>query len=334
MIAMLVAAAILQLLPINGADGAQRTDLSRIGPLRPIVASAFLVNALQPEAVAASVTVQPNKIDLGETATLTLAIEGNAALRVEMPAEAEKLLTAKSALMWQIRPLGPARTVGQDAGRERWEQSFRLSPFYHGDRVTIAFNSVLVNGQPVTFDAQIVRVRKTIDDASPEKAVPVTGIEELPSIPPTPPDASGWPFVAGLVFVFAAAIAFVLMRKKRNVFPPVPPNTWAERELDRLERDRAMDRTDSRIAVDRLAAILREYVERRFAVPAPRFTTAELHAAALAAEWPAERSNPLRDLLEVCDRAKFAGESPDDSALIAVARVWIAAAKPLDTFST
>jgi len=273
--------------------------------------------------------VQPDKIDLGETATLTLALEGLAPLRVEMPAELDKLLTAKSALMWQIKPLGPARTAPQDAGRERWEQSFRMSPFFHGERVSLAFNSVLVNGQPLTFEAQTIRVRRTIEEANAEKAVPVTGIETLPAIPPTPPDASGWPFVAGLAFAFAAVVVFALLRKKKAASPALPPNEWAVRELDRLERDHALERVDSRLATDRLAALLREYVERRFAVAAPRLTTAELHAAAVASEWPADRANPLRDLLAVCDRAKFAGEPPDAAGLLALlgaARAWILAA--------
>ncbi|MFO0805764.1 MAG: DUF4381 family protein [Gemmataceae bacterium] len=285
----------------------------------------------QPEGVAATVSVQPEKIDLGETATLTLALEGAVPLRVEMPAEAEKLLSPKSALMWQIKPLGPARIIALEGGRERWEQSFRMSPFFHGDRVLLAFNSLPVNGQPLTFEAQGIRVRKTIDVANAEKAVPVTGIETLPAIPPAPPDASGWPFVAGLAVVFAAAIAFVLLRRKKAAAPAIPPNEWAERELNRLERDHAMERVDDRLATDRLAAILREFVERRFSVAAPRLTTAELHGAALAAEWPADRANPLRDLLEVCDRAKFAGESPNNAGvlvLIGAARAWIDSGRP------
>jgi hypothetical protein len=281
----------------------------------------------QPDRVVPSVSVQPNRIDLAETTTLTLALEGPAPLRVEAPAQAEKWLATRSALMWQIQPLGPPAVQKLDDGRERWEQSFRLSPFFHGDRVAITFAPIQVNGQDVQFDTQTLRVRKTIEDAKPENAVPITGIEPLPEIPPKPLDASGWPFLAVLATVFALVVCIVLVRRRLAKTPPIPPTDWADRELARLE----VERIDTGLATERLAAIMREFVERRFDVSATRLTTAELLAACEAAEWPAERLAPLRDSLERCDRAKFAGDPPDAAglqALIGSARAWVAAARP------
>jgi hypothetical protein len=284
---------------------------------------------LQPAPVVPSISVQPDKIDLGETTTVTLAVEGPAPLRIELPNEAEKLLSPKSALMWQIKPIGPPKRTPQDGGRERWEQAYRLSPFFHGDRVLLAFNSIIVNGESIAFVGQQVRVRRTIEEPKAENAVPVTGIETLPPLPPKPVNASGWPFIAGLVGIFAVVLVVVLIRKKRTAPPPLPLNVWAERELDRLEREQAMERIDSRAATDRLAAILREYVERRFGLPATRLTTSELLAT--TAEWPADRTIPLRDVLELCDQSKFAGTAPDPAgllALIGAGRAWIVGCRP------
>jgi len=281
--------------------------------------------------VASTVSVQPDRIDLGETATLSLAVEGPRPLRVEMPTDAQKLLTTKSALMWQIKPLGTPRTSLQDGGRERWEQTFRLSPFFHGDRVSVAFNSLNVNGAPLTFEAQSIRVRKTLDEAAADKAVPVTGIEAVATAPPPPADASGWPFLAALAGIFAAVVVAAIVRKRRAKPPPIPPLKWATGELDRLERDVALERTHPRTGTDRLAGILREFTERRFGIPATRLTTSELRAACDAAEWPSARAESLRDLLEPCDRAKFAGETPDANTaltLILAARAWLAGIEP------
>jgi len=299
--------------------------------MSPLLALALVATGFQPGRVVPSVSVQPDKIDLGQTTKLTLALEGPAPLRIDLPAEAEKLLAPQSAAIWLIRPLGPPKVETLDDGRERWEQSFRLSPFFHGERVMLAFAPLRVNGQEFQFDAQTVRVRRTLDDAKAENAIPVTGIEPLPALPPEPSSASGWPMLAVLGGVFALAVAVVLVRRSRAVSPPVPPVEWAERELNRLERDHALERIDARAAADRLAAILREFVERRFDLPATRLTTGELRAACESAEWPADRSEPVREMLTRCDSAKFAGDLPDPSemlALLASARSWVLAAQP------
>lgn len=295
------------------------------------VSALLVVALLQPDPVIPTVSVQPGKLELGETATLTLAVDGRAPLRIETPNEAEKLLSPKSALMWQIKPLGPPRRIPQDGGRERWEQTFRLSPFYHGDSVLLAFNSITVNGEPVTFEAQHLAIRKTIDQTKAENAVPVTGIEQLPAEPAVPVDPSGWPFIALLGGVFIVVLVIVLVRKSRATPPPIPPHERAERELDRVERDHALERTEARAATDRLAAILREFVERCFGLLATRLTTSELRTACATAEWTADRTTPLCDLLEQCDRAKFAGTTPSAAelhSLITASRAWIAAARP------
>lgn len=289
---------------------------------------------LQPDRVVPTVSVQPDRIDLPETTTLTLAVEGPAPLRVEFPRESEKLLAPPSAAVWQITPLASPKVQTLEGGRERWEQSFRLSPFAHGERVNLAFAPLRVNGQDVYFEAQTLRVRKTIDEAKAEHAVPVTGIESLPPSPPSAPDASGWHYLGVLGAVFALAVVIVWVRRSRSLPPPMPPLAWAQRELDRLERDSALDRIDVRTSSERLAGILREFVERYHGLPATRLTTEELETSCSVAEWPADRTAPLPDILECCDRAKFAGQFPDTSELLAwieSARAWLSTHSPSPT---
>jgi hypothetical protein len=110
--------------------------------------------------------------------------------------------------------------------------------------------------------------------------------------------------VAVLASVFAAVLVMALIRKWRAKPPPLPPGESAARELDRLDADLAAGRATGSVAADRLAAVLRGYVERRYGLPAAKLTTAELLAACEQAGWPAGATAELRELLERCDRAK------------------------------
>ena len=130
--------------------------------------------------------------------------------------------------------------------------------------------------------------------------------------------------MAGLGAVFAGVLTAVLVRRWRAKPPPVPPGAWAVRELDRLARE------PGPAVADRVAVVVRGYVERRHGLPATQRTTAELLAACGGAGWPAETVAGLREVLERCDRARFAGGelSADEAAeLIAAARAWVVAAE-------
>ena len=101
----------------------------------------------------------------------------------------------------------------------------------------------------------------------------------------------------------------------------MPPSVWAIRELGRIDSAAGLQ------AADRLAAILREFIERRDGLPAPHLTTTELLAECAMANWPQELTDPLRELLDRCDRAKFAGDVPyaaEMESLRARTVAWIA----------
>ena len=72
--------------------------------------------------------------------------------------------------------------------------------------------------------------------------------------------------------------------------------------------------------------VVRGFIERQFGIPAPKLTTMELLVAAEQAGWAVEVSESLGRLLEICDRAKFAGDVPDDDGsrdLLAGGRDWV-----------
>lgn len=289
-----------------------------------LVALALLLSPLllraQPPGVRADAVPDRTAVTLSQTVRVTLTLEGPAPLLVKLP---EQLLTADANVAWRIRPDPPAGKAAVRAianGREEWRQVFRLDPFDEG-ALLVSFNPVAVNGQPVTWPPVAIAVTKTVGEATPTAARPVTPPEDAPQ-PPAPPPRAPVPVWVIVAFGSACLAALVVVWARSRKAKPVPPGEWALAALAKLEAGGAE-------TVERVAAILRAFVERRFAIPATQLTTAELSAAAGEQEWPVERAEPLRALLDECDRAKFAGDVPDDDGcrrLLRLAVDWVTAA--------
>lgn len=255
---------------------------------------------------------------LSESFRATLALEGPAPLRVELP---QHLLDPITDRDWKLEPLGPPVVAPAEGKREKWSQTFRLSPYVTGDALPVIFAPVRVNGQEVPPGGVEVRVVSTIAEAKPGSARPVTGTEE----PPPPPERTAatpspvWWAIGGLVAGLVLALAW---RSRKKPAPPSPAE-WAATAFDRLERDGIAGAA----LVERATAILREFIERRFGIPATRLTTPELLAAtAERAVWPVEVTDALRVLLDGGDQVRFAGNVTDDGGCrgFAVAvRNWV-----------
>jgi hypothetical protein len=275
--------------------------------------------AAQP--IAARSRSEPGTITLSRFVTVTLTLEAPAPLRVE-PSEAQ--LAPESAKGWRIKPLGPpaVETVGE---RDLWTQRYRLDPFDVplNAETQVAFAPVKVNGQSRTWPPVRVTVEtvwKKPADVKPDDAHPVTGIEELPPRATADPADVGWVILAGAGVVFVAVLVLGVVRRKMAK-PPLPPREWALGEFA------AAGTLAGRPLADRVADVLRVYVEAQHRLAAPRLTTTELVAEAGAADWPAERVGELQAILERCDRAKFAGAEPDAAEghdLVARAKAWVA----------
>jgi hypothetical protein len=138
------------------------------------------------------------------------------------------------------------------------------------------------------------------------------------------------PWAAAILGLGCVAV-LVALRLRRQGAKPIPPHAWARAQFAELG-------TTGAATVDRVAAVIRVFVERRFAIPAPKLTTGELAGAAREQDWPLEQVEELRSLLEECDRVKFAREVPDDDRcrrLVQRAVEWIdLIARPTDTRMT
>jgi hypothetical protein len=270
----------------------------------------------QPAEIHADAVADSKSITLAGTVHVTLTLEGLAPLRVELP---KQLLTADANGAWRIRAEGPAVVKAVANGREEWRQVYRLDPWVEGAPLRVTFNPVTVNGQEVTWPAVSVTVTKTVGEASATAARPVTALEDVPA-PPPPPSSGPVPVWVVVTFGLMCLVVLGLAWSRRRKPKPVPPGEWALAALARL------DAKGSAESVERVAAILRTFVERKFAIPATKLTTTELSVATGEQGWPVEQSEPLRALLDECDRVKFAGDVPDDDGcqrLVRLAAEWV-----------
>jgi hypothetical protein len=274
----------------------------------------LLSQAAFAQAPTATFTGDRKEMRLSESLRATLTIQGEAPLRVELP---KPLLDPIIDRDWKIQPLGSPDVTQLPDGRERWTQTYRLDPYVPGKGMPVIFAAVKVNGREVLPGGFEVTVITTITEAKAEAAKPVTGIEELP--PPPSDNAvslSPWWGIA-VVAMAGAGVLFVRLRRK---VPPVPPHEWALGMLDHLEQSEAAE--TEQVAL--LASIVREFIERRFGIAATKLTTQELLATTTA--WPAEHGESLQQILDVCDRAKFAGDVPDAAVcreLLTQCRQWV-----------
>ena len=306
----------------RGPGGGVATSAGRVRRTVVLLLLPLLL-AAQPAGVVPQAAVAPDTLWLADTARLTVSVEGAAPLRVELPDRPDELLDEPTRRAWKIDQPGPPETTPLDGGRARWTRTYRLSPFVPGKQVPVGFDPVKVHaaGVPhdVTFPTVAVEV-KTSGTPPTLDAVEVRGIEELPPVTPPPPEPVGWVLAGVLGAVFAAGVGVGVVRRWRAKPPAPPPAARAWAEFDRAAAEPPAP------AAERVAAALREYVARRFGVPAPHLTTAELAAAAWPDGFPADAAAVLAEILAACDRAKFAAVPPA-ADLIAPARSWVTAAE-------
>jgi hypothetical protein len=131
-----------------------------------------------------------------------------------------------------------------------------------------------------------------------------------PEVPPAgaAPARNRWLPAVSAAAVAAALLAAAAVRwRRRGVEPPLPPDRRALRELDRLAGLAGSPAHDAEWFFTQLADVVRRYLAERLGLPALQRTTAEFLRAAAGAAPLAGQVDRLRELLELCDVAKFAG---------------------------
>jgi hypothetical protein len=229
---------------------------------------------------------------LGEV-TLTLTVKGPNTLEVEQPRLGDPTAA------WKEERQAPTLTV-QD-GRKTWRQAIRLKQSKKGVETVPDVSLRFRDGPNAEWEeAKWVDILKQMRDG--------------PHPPQPPPPQPSWLRRWGLILALGVAILLLVVwmvkRRRGRREPPLPPDQWALRELDRIERTLMPPHGDAEAFHTQLSHIVRRYLAERYAPHALQQTTAEfLEAVRQVPQVPAEQQERLRDLFERCDLAKFARAS-------------------------
>ena len=132
-----------------------------------------------------------------------------------------------------------------------------------------------------------------------------------------------WACIAAGVVLLGMIVLCVLFYRKhhaKRTAPAPTPYQIASAALQALLAERLPEKGESKLFHQRLSAILREYLEARFGVSAPRLTTEEFMS--LLTKTPAlvqEHRRLLQEFLNACDMVKFAGVTSGQTEMSALA---------------
>ena len=293
----------------NTAQAQDETPLSRETTIGP---------------VHARVTMSPQKPVLGDLVTLTLDVDADAAVEVEMPEFGDQLGR------FNIAEFRPSKQL-LDNGRMRYTQTYRLDLPMSGK---LRIPSFLVEFTDNRASAQADVKGRVQELLTEEVTFEVESLlpqgEVMTELNPVQPALEelvlvqagrSYAWLAALLAFLAGVAALVVWRVRRKAVEVVlPPDVVAFMGLDALEKSGIPTDAD---ALDdwyvRLSGILRKYVEGRFALHAPRMTTEEFLRLAQASDQLArEEIESIREILEKSDRVKFTEFLPAQGETIAL----------------
>ncbi len=214
-----------------------------------------------------------------------------------------------------------------DGDGRRWTHHYVLSTFESGEleipSLTATFEdhreTDATEGEPIVGDLSTetmpVFVRSML--AADSDPTSYRDIKDTIEVPKPALGYGGWFLILGGLFI-ASLIVFILvilLRRARGdaegAEPELPPHIWALQRLDELAGEDLLARELVQGFYFRLSGIVREYIERRFALMAPERTTDEfLHDASRSRSLRDGHKDLLSGFLREADMVKFALHRP------------------------
>lgn len=266
---------------------------------------------LGPVEVTASLT--PAEPVIGDEVVLQVEVAAEPLVEVLLPEFGEALE------QYTILDFVPRQSINPD-GSFSATQTYTLQPMLSGEQsippIQVEFidNRPGQKAAPDDFDAYEIlteRIDFTVQSVLPKAASsdlrPPLGELELPS--DTQSRWALWVALAAVVAVLAVA-AIVLLGKRQRSIRRRNAYEIARTKLDTLMRDYGSADSDAQVEhfFVEISAVIRRYVEHRFAIRAPDLTTDEfLQLAAGHEELTSEHRGLLGEFLQQADAVKFAG---------------------------
>ena len=287
-----------------------------------------LENTTERGPVTARVSLQPANPVIGDALTLTLEITAEPDVEVLMPEFGQALDR------FSILDFLPREGL-DEAGNTVLTQRYTLQPPLSGEQqippIMIEFVDRRPGQQPAPQDEDAYELLTERLEFSVASVTPSAAAADLkPPLgeltPIAAPGPAHWPWLLAAVIILLAASPFV-WRFYRS---------WRSRARRRSAFDVASARLQELIDKPRpaaqmmkpffieLSAIVRQYLENRFALHAPELTTEEfLEVASGSPDLTRQHRAFLQEFLQSADQVKFAGYIPDaghaEAALTAVA---------------
>ena len=263
--------------------------------------------------VTATVTLTPREPRLGDSLVLTLKVESDAGVTVEMPAFGEALGR------FSIVDYTPRAETTADGGRVE-EQRYTLQAPMSGRQRIPPLRLEFVDQRDGQGDGEVrelltEEIALTVESVLPDGEVsgelkPARG-ELEPQVPAAARSWAAW--VGGLLAAAAAIVGLLWWRQYAHRQRRISAYDKAMARLRKLEGRGLPDASAADAWYVELSATVRRYLEDRYGVRAPELTTEEfLREARRSHELTASHRELLSSFLEICDRVKFAAYVPDD----------------------
>lgn len=207
----------------------------------------------------------------------------------------------------------PEPLPGED-GHQALQLKYLLEPLqppYEIPAVTVTFkdrqgNDVTATTEPFTLTiAEAELSAEVADDALAPIAPPGMDRQSLLRL-------LAWCGGGLLVAILLGGSLWRTLRNRHHAAAPLTPYEIAQRDLAALLAEKLPEAGEYKRFCQRISTILRDYLENRFGVKAPRLTTEEfLQLLATTPELVREHRDLLQKFLTACDLVKFAGDVPD-----------------------
>ena len=261
--------------------------------------------------VTATVSLSPAKPRLGDLLVLSLTVEAEAGVAVEMPAFGDAL--GRFAIV-DFTPRQEVAAAGGTVASQRYTLQAPMSGRQRIPRLRIEYR----DERP----GQNARPRELLTDELGFEVASVLPagaiVDELRPPRPALAERQGpwlqrhWPWLAaGLVALGAAIGGAIYWLRHAAERARVTAYDRALSRLDRLQRQGLPDSSHLDAWYVELSDIVRRYIEARFGLRAPELTTEEfLLQAGRSVDLSKAHRELLSAFLERCDRVKFARYSP------------------------
>lgn len=254
-----------------------------------------------------------------DTATIALGDQTVLRLRADMPISSivrfPQLADTISANVPIVEAAAPD-TMQTGPGTQAVIQAYTITSFDAGMQVIPAFeftagdSTYRTDALPLQVESVAVDTTQAIYDIKQPLDVSYSWMDWLR-------DNLLWVIAAVAALLLLAVTWLVLKKRKKKpvaplveVTPEIPAHELALGKLQALRDRKLWQQGEVKAYYSELSDILRDFLERRYRLPAMEQTTDEISGALAATDIPEQQKDRLRQVLTLADLVKFARAHP------------------------